>query len=710
MNLENRLNGNNHRIHPFEYQGAKFLFDEERALLADDMGMFKTAQSIFANSRFREKKRNMRTLIVCPASVREHWARELQKWAYPSGEINIVYGEDNGYSISEAKKADWTVVSYSLLANLKSEFFKKLQNIGFHHTILDECHNAKNPEALRTKAVKTLSDQSDFVSLLSGTPIPNTIADLYALMSILDPAAYPFDPKEPDSALRARQRFINMYVREPQIVKNLFHQKMLRREAKDLLSEHIPELIMHRIALPLEGAQLDVYYKVLEKNIKVGNKITPMLLASIDPNLVNGFSLESGEILPSVKYECLDEMVDREMSKPNGKLIVFSDLKEGIINRLVEKYRRLGAISITGDIAPAQKGRRENLRKQFQFDPKTRILFSTTVMNEGVDLTAGTGVFNLTIPWAPAPLHQRYKRTLRPGEIPKESVDVYLPYTTIPGPQASIEQATLEMLDSKERIVNYFLQGSQVSLEELKEYEEPKKVQRIVRAITHPNMAVFNEFVRWRGIGSKRALKRLKRDPQRAKYIAELYSDFDMSKNSADIYIPIIKELEKRKKLKTKVDIACGPGVLSHYLGEETIGVDIYRDMLKVGKEINPGRKLIQSSMNELPLGNSIADLVVCSLAYQMSEPNKQRAQTLQEMNRILNPKGYVIFTLPVNYLDTKDAKRFENILGKYGFDIKDHQNGLGHSKIELYVLQKAGNASDRVYKLKWKGDYFKGK
>src|SRR3989338_2093106 len=105
------MNKNNHALHPFEYKGANFLFEKERALLADDMGMFKTAQAIFANSLFRKRKRNTRTLIVCPASVREHWVRELQKWAWPRGNINIVYSTNLDYAVSTLKKTDWTICS-----------------------------------------------------------------------------------------------------------------------------------------------------------------------------------------------------------------------------------------------------------------------------------------------------------------------------------------------------------------------------------------------------------------------------------------------------------------------------------------------------------------------------------------------------------------------------------------------------------------------
>src|SRR3989344_8964354 len=184
------------KLHPFEFIGAHRLYTEERFLLADEMGMFKTAQSIFANSKFRQKKRNLRTLVVAPTSVREHWGRELQKWACPQGNINIVYAENLEQGIRDARKATWTIMSYPLMSRVENGLLQRLIDTGFHHVIADEVHNAKNPDALRTRALKTLVDEADYASLLSGTPIPNTMSDLYVLMSLLDPQEYKFDPEK----------------------------------------------------------------------------------------------------------------------------------------------------------------------------------------------------------------------------------------------------------------------------------------------------------------------------------------------------------------------------------------------------------------------------------------------------------------------------------------------------------------------------------
>src|SRR3989344_2593036 len=276
------------KIHPFEFIGAQRLFEEERFLLADEMGMFKTAQSIFANSKFRQRNSKLRTLVVCPNSVKEHWARELQKWAFPKGELNVIYAGNVNQGFRDAKKSDWTIVSYDLLSRLNKEFLTKLKETGFHHIISDEVHNAKNPDALRTRALKTLADRADYLSLLSGTPIPNTMSVLYVLMSLLDPQEYKFDPE---------------------------------KEVSD--SENF------RIA---RQSFLEVYQKLVETEMNVGKKIMDLAKASIDPCLVDDSlprTRRNGNDI-SDKYDMLDEIVEKEMRKKDGKVLIFTDLKTGI--------------------------------------------------------------------------------------------------------------------------------------------------------------------------------------------------------------------------------------------------------------------------------------------------------------------------------------------------------------------------------------------
>jgi len=676
-------------LYPFQYVGAYKLFSEERFLLADEMGMFKTSQAIFANSKFRERKPNLRTLIMCPASVREHWARELQQFAYPVGDVNVVEAKTADMDIRRARNATWTILHYGLAPHLGDELSDRLRNIGFHHLILDEVHNAKNPRALRTRMAKSISDQADYVSLLSGTPIPNSVVDLYTLMSLIDPDEYELDPDDIISVNRVRSRFLNRYFNDPQMVKALFHRKMLRRRASEFIADRLPELNIEDVYIELEGPQLDQYMEVLGYESKPGRKIMDLEMALTDPSILDeDFKGVSG------KYEAIDRIV-RSETRRGGKVLVFTNLKEDVTDVIAERYARLKPVVITGDIT-ISGGKREQMRQRFQKDPKCRMMIATTVMNEGVDCTAANAVVNLMLPWTPAEYLQRYKRAHRSGEIRQERVNVYNLIGTIPMEQPSLDIARKDMLDAKQRFVNYLLSGIVLSREELRELEDGERVPRIVKAIRHPSQAILEYYVRWRGIGDEKARRQLRRDPDAAKFIADLYPNFVMAKNAANVYVPLIRDIERRvrHRLSPKVDICCGPGMLGHHLDERTVGIDIMKEHLDKGKEFHPDNLLIQGSATSLPLPDNYAGLVVCSLAFQMLDPVEGRNRALNEMSRILKKRGetYALIVMISNYMDGNNRRKFERAVKSAGLDIVENECDLGPSRLETFLLGKVAS------------------
>ena len=217
-------------VQPFEFIGALRAYEEGRFLLADDMGMFKTAQAIFVNNKVRERNRKLKTLVVCPTSVKRHWAMEIEKWAYPRHQNVAVLDPRNFASqASFINEEDWVITSYPLLALVGTEGIEPLYRAGFRHLILDEVHNAKNPEAIRTRTICRLAERTEHLTLLSGTPIPNTVEDVYMLMHLLDPDKYPLTEDRKVNG-EARHRFKALYWQDPQAFKDLLQRKMIRRE------------------------------------------------------------------------------------------------------------------------------------------------------------------------------------------------------------------------------------------------------------------------------------------------------------------------------------------------------------------------------------------------------------------------------------------------------------------------------------------------
>lgn len=179
-----------------------------------------------------------------------------------------------------------------------------------------------------------------------------------------------------------------------------------------------------------------------------------------------------------------------------------------------------------------------------------------------------------------------------------------------------------------------------------------------------------------------------------------------MAKNAADVYLPIIRKIEKGRTLEAKFDIACGPGMLGYFLQEPTIGIDINADMIAEGKKLYPANKLLVGYINQLPLADKTADLALCSLAFQMTSPKKERSEALREMARVLKNRRYAIITLPGEYMSSAQEKRFEEVASEYGLALLEKQKKAGKSRLDVYLFQKAFSPqTDKTYSLQWKGD-----
>ncbi|MEM2713593.1 MAG: SNF2-related protein [Candidatus Pacearchaeota archaeon] len=684
--------------YPFEYVSTYEAYTNKRFLIADEMGMFKTAQAIFVNNVIRDKNKALaKALVVCPTSVKEHWAREIEKWCYPKNQKIIIIHATKDFS--KAKEADWSIVHYPLLSRISDPELEKLEKTKFRHVILDEVHNAKNPEAIRSKAVKKLAEKAEYLTMLSGTPIPNTIIDIYMLIHLLDPNQFPLGDKNTNN--EAKRQFLSLYSTMPEMVKRLFHQRMIARKAKDYIQQRLPLLEEKNIEIPMEGDWLEIYNEILDQELPIGKKIAQLEKALLDTDLVDKTIISKRKSLQP-KYETLDEIV-AETVKNKKKVLIYTNLKEGVVNKLVERYKKYGAIAITGDIPTGgKKSLREELRWYFQNDPHTKVLIATTAMHEGVDLTAAAVVVNLMLPWTPAEYWQRIARAHRPGEVEQEKITVYNLIAKYPAKRRkSLDEAIWDMLKSKQEIIEYLLAGLKLTKEDFAILQEPKKVPTIKKAIRSDSQLIFMYYYGWRGKGTKKVMEIIKKRKKIAEIIASLYFNFNMAKNAADCYIPLIEQLKPEEPW---LDLAGGPGMLSYYTKKSSHVVDISYEMLKAGKEKNNGW-FVQASFSQLPYKEESFGLVVCSLALQMAEPKRERAQVLQQINYVLKPQGYAIIVLPPSYLNQQNYEEFKSALDAYGFKLLQHKSGLTSSNLELFVIQKINKANKKVLDLTWKGD-----
>lgn len=172
-------------LRPYQKNGVQWLSvlakENLGGILADDMGLGKTLEMI---AYLSQEKEDAPTLIVCPKSLLFNWRNEFRKWN-PSTNVVIITGSKKGRTeaILSAKKLTKAVfvISYDSL-RIDEELF---QGTHFSNVILDEAQYIANALAKKTKAVKSLDATHRFV--LTGTPIQNSLMDLWSIMDFLLP-------------------------------------------------------------------------------------------------------------------------------------------------------------------------------------------------------------------------------------------------------------------------------------------------------------------------------------------------------------------------------------------------------------------------------------------------------------------------------------------------------------------------------------------
>lgn len=149
-------------------------------IVGDDMGLGKTIQAIYYCIK---NKKN--ALIVCPANLKTNWGRELKE------KFNATYVIINKSSEMQKIAPLWQfiIMPYTICQSLyKQPHGKRILRSGFFDTmIIDESTFVKNSSSKRGQAVRVLSRYFKHRILLSGTPLQNSIEDIYAQIKIVNP-------------------------------------------------------------------------------------------------------------------------------------------------------------------------------------------------------------------------------------------------------------------------------------------------------------------------------------------------------------------------------------------------------------------------------------------------------------------------------------------------------------------------------------------
>jgi SNF2 family DNA or RNA helicase/GNAT superfamily N-acetyltransferase len=199
------------RLRPYQRVGAAFLATAGSALLGDDMGVGKTAETIRAlqllcpdhrrGDHMAFQCRVFPVLVVCPSTVKHAWSLELAKWA-PGLSVAVAGSGTAAVRKAVAGDADVTVVNYEALARTSrlaaygsirltdEEKTPKELNGRYRTVIADEAHRIKDPKAKQTRALWAIGDDAEHRFALTGTPVANSPDDLWSIMRFVAPDEY----------------------------------------------------------------------------------------------------------------------------------------------------------------------------------------------------------------------------------------------------------------------------------------------------------------------------------------------------------------------------------------------------------------------------------------------------------------------------------------------------------------------------------------
>ena len=425
-------------------------------ILADDMGLGKTIQilSIILAYINEDKEKRKTSIVISPSSLALNWLQEASKFA-PSLKVKVISGTANERSkiIQQLEKYDLVITSYDLLKRDREKYENK--NYTFKYIIADEAQYLKNSTTQNAKAIKDLKGETRFA--LTGTPIENSLAELWSIFDFIMPG-YLFQYK----------KFKNSY--ETPIVKNedkdamaklkmLIEPFVLRRTKKEVLTE-LPEKTITVLNNTMTEEQEKIYMSYLTKakqeiadQIKVNGfeKSQIMILAALTrlrqicchPGLfIEDYKGESNKL-----NQCIEIIEDAISS--GHKILLFSSytsmfeiIQKELSERNIKYFKLTGATKVSERI---------ELVDEFNQNKDVKVfLISLKAGGTGLNLTGADMVIHYDPWWNQSAENQATDRAYRIGQ--KNNVQVYKLITS-----NSIEEKIYELQQKKSELIDNML-------------------------------------------------------------------------------------------------------------------------------------------------------------------------------------------------------------------------------------------------------------
>ena len=428
---------------PLDHQkiAIEKLAGSKRFILADDMGLGKTTSTIIAALETGAKK----ILIVCPASLKINWQREIANYS------------DRPVYIAESKKfsteSDFVIVNYDILKNFHDTDPKKkeesiLLQSNFDIVILDEAHMISNVQAQRTKIINHFVKKINRVWLLTGTPMTSRPMNYYNLLNLIESPvaqnwkAYAIRYCQGYQFTAGKRKVWNVTgASNLEELRDRTSKQILRRLKEEVLD--LPDKIISPVYLRLKSKEYEnlmgEYFDWYDKNPNESSSLTVQFSKL----------MKVRKVIATEKTKQTIEFVENILEQ-GKKVIIFTNFTDTL--QTVYQHFNKHAVYLDGSCSNAV---RQQAVDKFQNDEKVTVFVGNLkAAGVGLTLTAAEVVIMNDLSFVPAEHSQAEDRAYRYGQ--KSNVLVYYPIY-----DNTIEGAIYDILNKKKEIIRTVM-GDQI--------------------------------------------------------------------------------------------------------------------------------------------------------------------------------------------------------------------------------------------------------
>lgn len=415
-------------LFPYQQEGVAFATFRSGAIIADEMGLGKTIQAIATAVMKKKLFGFKRTLIICPASLKEQWKQEIEKFSYETAEVIEGLPAEREYIYQHSQ-------AYFMIANYETVLrdLHLMNKMDTDFVILDEAQKIKNFSTITAQNIKQLVKKHALV--ITGTPIENRLIDLYSIVQFIDPHflaplwefSYQhcyFDETKADK--------ITGYYNLQQLNDRL-KPILIRREKRKVIKE-LPQIteITVPVGLHIEQEFMHASFargiaSILRKKFISPFDLQKLMMLMNNMRMVcdSTFLIDKETYispkLEELKHILLDKL---DLKNSKSKVIIFSEWINmlHLIGKTLHECG-IGFAQLSGKVAVKN---RDRLVKKFETDEDCQVFLSTEAGGSGLNLQVADTVINFELPWNPAKKNQRIGRIDRLGQRSKHLTVVNL--------------------------------------------------------------------------------------------------------------------------------------------------------------------------------------------------------------------------------------------------------------------------------------------